>query len=191
MPYVWYACYGSNLYRKRFMCYIQGGKCEAMQKTQKGCRDKTPPLDDQPYTLQYQLYFAQYSSNWDGGVAFILQNRTIGHQTYGRIYKISEEQFLDVVSQENGNKPFKLDLSEVIARGSIVIDTDWRYGRIIYLGEEQGDPVFTFTAPNDTDYSYRTRPSQKYIDTIVKGLIQIHGMSEQAALEYLIQLEAL
>jgi len=24
--HVWYACYGSNLYRPRFMCYIEGGK---------------------------------------------------------------------------------------------------------------------------------------------------------------------
>lgn len=24
--YMWYACYGSNMWRPRFMCYIQGGK---------------------------------------------------------------------------------------------------------------------------------------------------------------------
>jgi hypothetical protein len=24
--HVWYACYGSNMWKKRFMCYIEGGK---------------------------------------------------------------------------------------------------------------------------------------------------------------------
>lgn len=24
--HIWYACYGSNMYKPRFMCYIEGGK---------------------------------------------------------------------------------------------------------------------------------------------------------------------
>ena len=185
MPYVWYACYGSNLNRKRFMCYIQGGKCEDMRKIQNGCRDKTPPLDDQPFILSYPLYFAQHSSHWGGGVAFIGLRPMHDTLTYSRVYKITEEQFLEVVSQENANQPFELDLDKVISNTTLVINDSWRYGRIMYLGELQGSPVFTFTSPHDLGDSPRTRPSQKYIKTIVDGLTDIHGLSEQTAEDYL------
>ena len=42
---VWYACYGSNLLKKRFLCYIQGGKIEGCKKSYFGCDDKSPPID--------------------------------------------------------------------------------------------------------------------------------------------------
>lgn len=37
MNYVWYACYGSNISKMRFMDYINR------------CRDTTPPVEDRPY----------------------------------------------------------------------------------------------------------------------------------------------
>jgi len=37
---VWYAVYGSNLLRKRFDCYIQGGKPKGAAKDYPGCRDR-------------------------------------------------------------------------------------------------------------------------------------------------------
>ncbi|KAJ4713184.1 Histone deacetylase [Melia azedarach] len=38
---VWYATYGSNMWQKRFFCYIRVGQEEAMQKECPGSKDKT------------------------------------------------------------------------------------------------------------------------------------------------------
>src|SRR5208337_78464 len=54
---VWYASYGSNLCSRRFMYYIEGGQPESASRPHPGCRDKTPPKDDQPIKISYPLYF--------------------------------------------------------------------------------------------------------------------------------------
>ena len=69
---VWYASYGSNLLRRRFMTYIQGGTPEGAAEGQVGCTDPTPPLDDRPVRIPHRLFFAGRSVKWEnGGVAFI------------------------------------------------------------------------------------------------------------------------
>ena len=45
--YVWYACYGSNLLRERFMLYIQGGFCRFNNREYTPCNDKSAPLERQ------------------------------------------------------------------------------------------------------------------------------------------------
>jgi hypothetical protein len=62
---VWYAGYGSNLLRKRFDCYIKGGKPDGSTKTYPGCRDKTDPRDDRPVTLRHDFFFADHSDTWN------------------------------------------------------------------------------------------------------------------------------
>src|SRR6185312_10705420 len=52
---VWYAGYGSNLLRRRFDCYIKGGKPEGSKKTYSGCRDKNDPRGDL-WTIDGGLY---------------------------------------------------------------------------------------------------------------------------------------
>src|SRR6202011_4779241 len=54
---VWYASYGSNLKRKRFMCYIKGGTPEGSAKRNEGCRDKSEPTESRPISLNFTLYF--------------------------------------------------------------------------------------------------------------------------------------
>src|SRR5436305_7842838 len=98
---IWYASYGSNLsYQKRFMCYIAGGRPAGSQNTNPGCRDKTPPIDNKPIAIHLDLYFAEYSQWWNGGVAFIKRGNERS-KTLGRIYLITDDQFNDVVLQEN------------------------------------------------------------------------------------------
>lgn len=83
MNYVWYACYGSNINRERFMRYINR------------CKDTTPPVEDRPYRFEHPVFFAGHSSNWsEKGTAF-LDVETTG-LALGRIYKITEEQYQDV-----------------------------------------------------------------------------------------------
>ena len=96
---IWYAAYGSNLLRERFLHYILGGTCRFNGKPYKGCTDKTPPLDTQPADMPYPMYFGNRSSSWHGcGVSF-LDVESSGH-AYGRLWLITESQFLDVWEQE-------------------------------------------------------------------------------------------
>src|SRR5215472_4618760 len=97
---VWYAVYGSNLLKKRFGCYIAGGKPEGSKTEYPGCRDKTPPRGDRPTSLRHALYFAGHSNSWDAAIAFV-RHASSTALTYGRMFLISYGQLNDVVRQEN------------------------------------------------------------------------------------------
>jgi hypothetical protein len=73
---VWYASYGSNLKRARFMCYIKGGTPPGGAKPNKGCfRDKTDPIEILQISLNYELYFAGQSGTWGNGGVLVLPRR--------------------------------------------------------------------------------------------------------------------
>src|SRR3990170_1609889 len=119
---VWYASYGSNLlYEDGFLGYIEGKVRRGCREPEKGCKDKTPPRTDKTIDIPFPLYFAERSSKWNnGGVAFISLSRDENNPTVGRMYLITEEQFIDVVKQENGNQEISIDLEEVKRKGSKV-----------------------------------------------------------------------
>lgn len=87
--YVWYACYGSNINKERFMTYISG------------CRDNMPPKAEKPYIIKHPVYFAKESGKWDGkGVAFLDTSKK--GVCYGKIYLITVEQLRSIQQQEGG-----------------------------------------------------------------------------------------
>lgn len=125
---VWYCCYGSNLHADRFMKYIFGGKpTERSLVVHSGCRDRTEPKRNRPYTCHLtELCFAGNSNFWDGGgtcfIRSILENNATSTAAAAasavadqvetmttpkkqpvlmRKYLVTAEQFLDVVFQEN------------------------------------------------------------------------------------------
>jgi hypothetical protein len=89
--YVWYACYGSNMWLPQFMCYIQGGQVEGMVKDCIGCRDPSPPRASLWLTVSNQLFFGcKHSYTWGiGGVAFIDPLPEEDVKTYVHVYKIT------------------------------------------------------------------------------------------------------
>src|ERR1700733_10004331 len=66
---VWYASYGSNLNRARFMAYIEGGTVAGNDAVYGGCTDTTAPRDDISLELPQSLYFAGWSHRAWGGTA--------------------------------------------------------------------------------------------------------------------------
>jgi hypothetical protein len=64
---VWYASYGSNLNRARFMAYIEGGTVAGNDVVYEGCTDITAPRDDISLELPQSLYFAGWSHRAWGG----------------------------------------------------------------------------------------------------------------------------
>jgi hypothetical protein len=177
--YVWYASYGSNINADRFLCYIKGGQPEGSAQVETGCNDSSLPVDESTFTIDRPLYFAKEAARWESkGVAFIGLNKDNETRTYSKKYLITIEQFLDVVKQENNGANFEIDLNEVKRKGSKIFDRHSWYGNILYLGEEKGFPIYTFTAPwdiNDVDWK---KPSHAYLKTIIKGLKKDYSVEE-------------
>jgi len=98
--YVWYACYGSNLSRSRFMRYIRG------------CADVTPPVCERAFEIPYRLVFAGASSWWDGGGVAFLDADTAG-ETRAKLYKITAAQFAEVQRKEGTLYTRRLSLGMV------------------------------------------------------------------------------
>jgi hypothetical protein len=188
--YVWYASYGSNLLKERFLCYITGGRPEGSLDTEPGCRDNSLPKDDRKILIPHQLFFAKEAARWgNGGVAFI-GKKSKDEETLGRMYLITKEQFVDVVSQENQNIDVTLDLAKVKQDKNHPFGDSW-YGNVVYLGDEEGYPIFTFTANWDNEVVDYKSPSKEYLGTIIRGLLQTYGMDEMKLVNYLLDKEGI
>lgn len=145
---VYYASFGSNLFADRFNAYIAGGQPEGATRTYAGCRDTAPPSDDIPVALNGTVHYAGESLVWTGGVAF-LDTGTQG-KSLGRAYRITADQFDDVVAQECNEDPGtrRLDLPRLLTEGRHV--EPGNYGTLVHVGDYNNAPVFTFTGPFTT-----------------------------------------
>ena len=143
MTYVWYACYGSNINRERFMRYINN------------CTDRTEPVEDRPYEFAHPVFFAGISSIWEGKGKAFLDDTAAGH-AFGRIYRITEEQYREVKMYEGRD-----------------------YTKKVELGMLEDIPVVTFTC---LDKPERSAPSVKYLEVIIAGLREIYPDIRESAL---------
>lgn len=185
--HIWYASYGSNLCEERFLCYIRGGQPEGAAKSYLGCSDKTLPVDKKEIYICSEIYFAKNSGNWEnGGVAFIKTNFDEQMQTLGRMYLITKEQFIDVVKQETDFKSVLIiNFERAISEGSLVFRNGSWYNKIIFLGKWCDYPIFTFT--NQDNISPTTKPNNKYLRTIVKGIQETYDhLNTSEIVNYLI-----
>ncbi|GFP87442.1 pentatricopeptide repeat-containing protein at3g57430 chloroplastic [Phtheirospermum japonicum] len=105
--FVWYASYGSNMDMQRFLCYIEGGQVEGMQRPCEGSLDKTRPADTKWGNVSYRMFFGRDKTKaWgSGGVAFLDLDMHKKYLSHVRMYKISLQQFNDLLKQENSGKP--------------------------------------------------------------------------------------
>jgi len=186
---IWYASYGSNLLRERFLSYIRGGRPPGAKFVQVGCSDPTPPSHDHGIMIHHGLYFAEESGNWENaGVAFIDTIRDSAEKTLGRMYLISTDQFKEVVLQENGyrrmNVDLGMDLEKTLQDGSTEL-REGLYRTLLCLGEEGGYPIFTFTAGEKMAAAPLNAPGPLYLTIIIRGLKEAFGLSDEGVLEYL------
>ena len=199
---VWYASYGSNLNRNRFLAYLQGGKPEGSSRTYDGADDKSPPEADIAMRFAGRPHFALSSAVWGGGIAFMDTDATDA-AALGRAYKISTGAFDAVIAQENGlpgaaAAPVPLD--EVLKTGRSVTGPG-AYQTLVHVGDYDGAPVLTFTAPFTSRQALlrtgtvqrgigsvpvrTSTPSESYVQMIGSGLKETFGMSEVAQADYL------
>ena len=123
------------------------------------------------------------------GVAFIKSKRDEVARALGRMYLITKEQFVQIVRQENDRPPedrsVSVELQRTMTEGETMIGAGW-YGRVLYLGEADGHPIFTFTGRWEDDAIVFNRPSKEYRDMIARGLRETYpGMGKEEVREYL------
>lgn len=168
---VWYAAFGSNLSYDRFLVYLNGGQAPGSQGASPGARDNTQPHRSTTCFTTRRLVFGQKSVRWSGGgVAFLNsqpEDPPSEVRTALRLYDITAEQFEDVFQQENGlEEPISIDLDEVESDGLADLTDRW-YGRVLFLGRQDGLPIFTITTHSIPEPN---PPHPAYLQTIMTGL---------------------
>ena len=106
-----------------------------------------------------------------------------GAATLARAYLITVEQFQDVLAQESGREVgTEVELGAVAGGGSSVLG-DGNYDRVVHVGEAEW-PMLTFTTPRTVSELALNPPGDAYRDTIARGVVEAHGLSVDAAYEY-------
>ncbi|XP_010456940.1 PREDICTED: histone deacetylase 5 [Camelina sativa] len=199
---VWYASFGSNMWKPRFLCYIQGGQVEGMKKACVGSMDKSPPKEIVWETFPHRLFFGRESSpSWGvGGVGFANPLANHNDQIHMCLYRITLEQFNDVLCQENGlNVDTDLPVFDLAAlqlaenKGAIIpeaVSNSW-YGSVVCLGKECDIPILTMTCTLSVFEKFKSGeiplkpPAKAYANTFIRGLVEGGRFSEEEAEAYI------
>jgi len=187
---IWYASYGSNLSFQRFRCYIEGGTPPGSANANPGSRDKTLPSDRQPVSMNFELDFAGNSTWWKGAPAFLRKGGPAA-RALGRMYLITDDQFNDVVMQENDQEVdgtrFVPSFEDLIRKDEFDLPGNRLYGHLARVGEQGGWPVITFTTARVLPIN---APSKAYIKVIVTGIKETYpAMTNVQICEYLLRAE--
>ena len=183
---VWYACYGSNFQQERFRCYISGGQPPNAKRIYPGCSNKVFPKNNKALQIPGELYFAKSSKTWSGGgAAFIKYEPDSAQKVLGRMYLITREQFIELVQQEiKFTGKFDIDLEQVKEKGHLDMKNGSWYDRIIYLGEEESYPIFSFTNEKFLASEINS-PHEFYLNIIIAGLRETYNLSPEEIRNYL------
>ncbi|MED6119857.1 Histone deacetylase 5 [Stylosanthes scabra] len=199
--YIWYASYGSNMWNSRFLCYVAGGQVEGMKRNCSGSMDKALPKATVWKTFPCHIFFGREATHtWGpGGVAFLNPEETSQHKTHMCLYKISLEQFNDILFQENGlsidvvSPLVDITILDAISEkefNSQEVKDGW-YGNVVYLGKEQDIPVVTMTCSLADIEGFKSGklplkpPNEAYAKTLIKGLVEGKQLSEAEAIAYI------
>ncbi|KAG9439099.1 hypothetical protein H6P81_019264 [Aristolochia fimbriata] len=198
---IWYGSYGSNMWKPRFLCYIEGGQVDGMQKACPGSNDGSLPKEIKWKIVPHRLCFGHsYTRTWgSGGVAFLHPATNIDEKAYLCMYKITLEQFNDVLLQENRLNPslasplFDLSALDLVVKNkSLKLEAlmDGWYSNIVYLGTEQEIPILTMTCSLADIEKLKSEvsslpPSEAYEKTLVKGLVEGNQLSKTEAEDYI------
>ncbi|CAL5441878.1 unnamed protein product [Camellia sinensis] len=201
---VWYASYGSNMWKSRFLCYIEGGQVEGMKNPCSGSLDKRPPKEIIWKTVPHRLFFGRdHTKTWGpGGVAFLDPESNSQDKAYMCIYRITLEQFNDVLLQENvpgydmSSPLFDLtDLDSVMKNQYFPVEAlegGWYYN-VVHMGNENGIPILTMTCTISAVEKFKSgkfplsAPAKGYVNILVRGLEEGKQLSEEEAMVYILE----
>jgi hypothetical protein len=195
---VWYAAYGSNLLKQRFMCYLEGSEFRmnaTVLTAPPRCDAGTEIHGDQPFKLRFKLYFAREKTKWGpGGVAFVEIDPVSPPPTFGRAYLLTLPQLRCVAREESGGS-HPVDIRSEMLFGpagsthEITTDMQGWYRVLLLCGslDHKGInlPVVTLTGRPEATIP-RNPSSLVYRDVIRKGLQETYPeMTDFTINEYL------
>lgn len=182
--YVWYVSYGSNMCLQRLQYYLSGGQPPDGLLNYPGCRDSSLPTRSMPLFVSGRLYFALDARAWTGGMAFLDPYET--GEIPARAYRLSIGQFSDLFAQEMCLIPGEdLDLTPIDAARRLTIGGGC-YETIYSLGEFEGLPALTFSAPWRMREVRLNPPSDVYLKYIAAGVAEAHKWTNSEVAHYLI-----
>jgi hypothetical protein len=171
------------MYAARLGCYLAGGTPPGANRGYPGGRDPRPPRRARGFPLPGGIYFATHSEVWGGGRAFY--DWRLAGTAAARGYLITARQFSDLVAQEMYREPgVDIDLRPVLALGHHELGPG-RYETLLHVGELDGYPVLTFTAPWGAEDVEWTAPSGPYLRMLRDGLRESYGWEVPCAARYL------
>ncbi|MBB5919691.1 hypothetical protein FHR81_000720 [Actinoalloteichus hoggarensis] len=157
----------------RLRCYLAGGIPPGTTHRYPGCRDPRPPRAGVGCLLPGGVYFATESPVWGGGRAFY--DPELPGPAAARAYLVTAEQFADLTAQEMYREPgADLDLRPVLSSGRQHLGPG-RYETLLHVGERDGLPMLTFTAPWRAAEVDGVAPSAGYLRMLRSGLGEAHG----------------
>ena len=172
---IWYASYGSNVDRERFLLYLEGGPLPGSDHVESGARDPAPPRADSPIEFSHQISFVGRSSRWGGAPAFLNHSPAPGPAALGRRYLVTVEQLEDLVAQENLREPSPLPIDQLEV-GVVRQVGPGGYDGLMLVGTDEGTPIVTFTSPVPPESRPPAAPAQAYLATLMKGLAVAHQL---------------
>lgn len=185
---VWYVSYGSNMNAERLACYIEGGRPPGARIGYTGARDPRPPRDDAAVMLPGRMHFATVSPVWGGGIAFY--DQAADGPTPARAFLITPEQFVDVAAQEMHREVGEdRELEQVVREGLPAHRYEagpGMYETMLHVGEREGRPMLTFTAPVGALEMESVDPTDAYLDMLSEGLLQSHGWDRERCEAYFV-----
>ncbi|KAH7665181.1 Histone deacetylase family protein [Dioscorea alata] len=204
---IWYATFGSNMWEPRFLCYIRGGQVEGMSQPCHGSRDESLPKAVMWKTFPHRLFFARsHSVTWGtGGVAFLLPEGNNNEKVHMCLYRITLEQFNDILLQENvavqhrDTPLFDLSSLQFVSENKSKVLEELKcgwYPNVLYLGKDDNLPILTMTCPLSTVEECKSGKlpmigaSKEYMKVLVKGLVEGKQFTQDDAIAYINQAAA-
>ncbi len=133
--------------------------------------------------MRGSLVFAWESPTWGGGIAF--HDAEADGEVLARAYLLTARQLTDVLEQEMRREPgTDHDLTTLLADGHLVLGPG-RYETVRVVGTLDDLPVVTFGGPDPYALGLRA-PATAYVATIVRGLRDAHGLSDDEVTGYLL-----
>jgi hypothetical protein len=178
--------YGSNMAWARLACYLEGGRPPGARRHYPGARDRTLPREDRAIHLPGRLWFAGESTVWGGGMAFY-DHDAVG-PTPARAYRITTAQLADIAAQEMHRPPAPDGPLEAVLLAGVECRHaagPGRYETLVAVGQLDGLPMLTFTAPHGYAELPHAAPSAGYVAMIGAGLREAHGWSDAEVAAYL------
>jgi hypothetical protein len=174
------------MHADRLTCYLAGGIPPGTRHTYSGCRDRRPPRCAIGWEITGGVYFATESLVWGGGRAFY-DPELVGTAAT-RAYLITGGQLADIAAQEMSRSAgTDIDLRPVLATGRAELGPG-RYETLLHVGDLDGHPLLTFTAPWHAGDVPWTVPSAAYLRMLAAGLREAHGWDIHRVAGYLAHL---